>query len=393
MNNRSTKEEIQLMKPFLPPVQDILPYLERIWESRQLTNGGPVHHEFEQALCDYLGVKYISLFANGTLALLIALKTLNLRGEVITTPFTYPSTLQAIYWNNLTPVFADIDPLDFNIDIDAIEAAITPRTSAILAVHIFGSPCNVEGINRLALKYNLKIIYDAAHCFGVRLNSESICNAGDLSVLSFHATKVFNTFEGGAIVCHDETTKKTIDALKNSGIDQDNQLIGYGINAKMNEFQAAAGLCQLKYIDRVIENRRIAAQKYTEALTSIKGLCLPRKNENIQYNYAYFPLIIHPEEFGASRDELADYLAGRNIVTRKYFYPLVSDSPVFGIYKTTDLPNAAAAAGNILNLPLYHDISAKQIELVVETIRQFQLMAAVKTSAENIPQTEINKDR
>lgn len=375
----------------MPPVQDFLPYLERIWESRQLTNGGPIHNEFEKALCDYLGVKYISLFANGTLALMIALKTLNLQGEVITTPFTFPSTLQAIYWNNLKPVFADINPSDFNIDIDAIEAAITPQTSAILAVHIFGSPCNVEGINRLALKYNLKIIYDAAHCFGLRIKGESICNSGDLSILSFHATKVFNTFEGGAIVCHDETTKRTIDALKNSGIDQENQLIGYGINAKMNEFQSAFGLCQLKYIDRVIESRRIAAQKYTNALKSIKGISLPERNGNIQYNYAYFPLIIHPEEFGASRDELAEYLASNKIVTRKYFYPLVSDSSFFKMYKTVDLPAAAAAANSILNLPLFHDISDEQIELVVETIRQFHFLTAIKISAIDTQETEISK--
>lgn len=360
------------MQPVLPPLQEFIPYLEQIWESRQLTNGGANHREFEEALCRYLGVKHISLFANGTLALLLALKALDIKGEVITTPFTYPSTLQAIYWNNLKPVFADIDPNDFNIDVNAIEAAITPQTSAILAVHVFGSPCNVEGIRRVALKYNLKVIYDAAHCFGVNLQGESICNAGDLSMLSFHATKVFNTFEGGAVICHDDAMKRTLDALKNSGIDDGNHLIDYGLNAKMNEFEAAFGLCQLKNIDNIIGNRRVAVQKYTEALKSVKGISLPLRRADIQYNYAYFPLIIHPEEYGANRDELSDYLASKNIITRKYFYPLISDSSVFSNYKTADLPNAVAVAGNILNLPLYHDISDDQMETVVDCIRQFQ---------------------
>ncbi len=368
MNKSGTSEEISLMKPFMPPVEDLLPYLERIWESRQLTNGGSVHAEFEQALCDYLGVRNICLFANGTLALMIALKALRLQGEVITTPFTSPATLQAIYWNNLKPVFVDINETDLNIDTSLIEAAITPHTSAILPVHIFGTPCNVDMIHQLAQKHNLKVVYDAAHCFGVGINGGSICNFGDLSVLSFHATKVFNTIEGGAIVCHDKVIKKYIEALKNTGLDQDHKLIGYGINAKMNEIQSAFGLCHLKYVDKIITQRGAATSKYRGFLKDLKGLRMLHEMEGVRYNYSYFPVIIDPAEFGADRDELHETLKHKNIITRKYFYPLVSDYPEFEMFKTDDLPIAQKIAKNILCIPLFHDITDEQIEITVKSI-------------------------
>jgi len=369
MDKKEGSKDLLLMKPFMPPLQDYQKYLERIWQSRQLTNSGQIHAEFEQALCDYLGVEHLSLIANGTLALIIALKALNLKGEIITTPFTSVATAQAIHWNNLKPVFVDINESDFNINISEIESAITPGTSAILPVHVFGNPCDVERIDQLAEKYNLKVLYDAAHCFGVELNSESICNSGDMSVLSFHATKVFNTIEGGAIICHDESTKKYIDALKNTGLDPAHKLAGYGMNAKLNEFQSAFGMIQLKYIDKVMASRKAASSKYKELLKDIRGIRMPDEKEFVKYNYTYFPVIINTEEFGASRDELAAYLEGKKIFTRKYFYPLVSDFPEFSIYKTRDLPVAEKIAVSILCLPLFPDITSDEIAAVADSIR------------------------
>jgi len=366
----NTGKELVLVKPFVPPIEELLPYLDRIRKSRHLTNGGPVHAELEQALCDFLGVKNICLFANGTLALMIALRSLRLTGEVITTPFTSPATIQAIYWNNLKPVFVDIRENDLNIDAGLIEAAITPQTSAILPVHIFGTPCDVERIGHLARKHDLKVIYDAAHCFGVGIRGDSICNSGDMSVLSFHATKVFNTLEGGAIVFGDQTLKKHVDALKNTGLGSDHNLMGYGINSKMNEIQAAFGLCQLKYMDGVIASRRAATMKYRELLAGFNGLILPEDVAGVRHNYSYFPVIIEPDIFGAGRDELYDHLKIRNIATRKYFYPLACDFTEFEMYKTTDLPIAQRTAKRILCIPLFHDISEEQIRFVVHSISE-----------------------
>ncbi|MCK9423107.1 MAG: DegT/DnrJ/EryC1/StrS family aminotransferase [Bacteroidales bacterium] len=356
------------MKPFMPPLHEFQSYLERIWESRQLTNGGDIHAEFEQALCAHLGVEHICLFANGTLALIIALKALDLKGEVITTPFTSVATTQAIYWNHLKPVFVDIGEPDLNIDTADIEKMITQHTGAILPVHIFGNPCDVGMIDILARKHNLKVIYDAAHCFGVELNGESICNFGDLSVLSFHATKVFNSFEGGAIICHDETTKKHIDALKNTGLGVDHRLVGYGFNAKMNEFQAAYGLLQLKYVDRVIAFRKVVALKYRELLKDVPGLRMLNEMKFVKYNYSYFPVIIDPDQFGATRDEVTAYLETKKIFARKYFHPLVSDFPEFDMYKKSDMAVAKKIADNVLCLPLCHDLSIEEIEIIVHSI-------------------------
>lgn len=370
----SEDEKLPLTKPFLPPVEDLLPFLERIGLTRQLTNGGPLHQEFEEALCDFLGVPHISLFTNGTLALMIALKTLDLKGEVITTPFTSPATLQAIYWNRLEPVFVDIDEKDLNIDVRLIEAAITPRTCALLPVHIFGTPCNTDGIRRIAEKHNLKVIYDAAHCFGVEKDGISICNSGDLSALSFHATKVFNTLEGGAIVSRDAETKNYIDALKNTGLTLQQELIGNGVNAKMNEVQAAYGLCNLKYIDNVIDRRKLATVRYRELLKNINGLRMIQDVQGVDSNYSYLPILIDKTEFGMGRDELHDRLKEQNIITRKYFYPLVSDYHESESWQTDILPVAHNVAKSILCLPLFHDISPAQIERVAELVLRLQVV-------------------
>ncbi|MCD4745724.1 MAG: DegT/DnrJ/EryC1/StrS family aminotransferase [Bacteroidales bacterium] len=370
MNKLDRTEEIKLMKPYMPPLHEFQPYLECIWESRRLTNGGTIHSEFEKALCNYLSVNHICLFANGTTALIIALKALNLKGEIITTPFTSVATAQSIYWNNLKPVFVDINETDLNINISEIERAITPNTTAILPVHIFGNPCNVDSINQLAQKYNLRVVYDAAHCFGVQLNGTSLCNFGDLSVLSFHATKVFNTVEGGAIICHDKATKNYIDALKNFGQTPDYKLAGYGLNAKMNEIQSAFGLVELKYVDKVIAYRKTATLKYRELLENVKGLRLINDKKCVKHNYTYFPVIINSEEFGASRDELLFNLKSKNIFARKYFHPLITDYPEFNIYKTSDLPIARKIADNVICLPLFHDISFDEQTAVVDSIYQ-----------------------
>ncbi|MCK9205073.1 MAG: DegT/DnrJ/EryC1/StrS family aminotransferase [Bacteroidales bacterium] len=367
-NNR----ELTLMKPFMPPLHELRPYLEKIWESRQLTNGGQILAELEQKLCDHLGVKYISLLANGALALILALKELNLHGEIITTPFTSVATALAIYWNNLKPVFVDINEEDLNINVAAIDRAITSETSAVLPVHIFGHPCDIEGIAQIAKKHDLKIVYDAAHCFGVEKNGKSICSYGDLSALSFHATKVFNTLEGGAIVCHDETAKKRIDILKNTGLDSNHQLSGYGINAKMSEIQAAFGIIQLNHIDDVMACRKKISMKYRELFSNIRGIRVLNEKESVKYNYSYFPAIIDPGEFGATRDEVADFLEKRNIFPRKYFSPLVSDYPEFKNFRKHDLTIARKIADNVLCMPLYHDISMEEVEFIVLSFSELQ---------------------
>lgn len=367
---RKYDKRILVTKPFMPPLVELIPFLEEIWESGFLTNGGLMHEEFEKELGKYLGVEHICLLSSGTLALTIALKSLNLKGEVITTPFTHVSTAQAIYWNNLKPVFVDINEADLNIDTIEIERAITPKTSAILPVHIFGNPCKVEEINKLAQKYNLKVIYDAAHCFGVEFKGESICNFGDLSVLSFHATKVFNTIEGGAIVCRNEWTKKYIDALKNNGIDTNGQLMGYGLNAKMNEIQAAFGLVQLQHVNKAITSRKSATEKYRELLSGLKGLTVLGENEFVKYTYSYFPIVINSTEFGSTVENIVAYLEANGVFPKRYFYPLVSDYKEFNIYRRINLPIAESIAENIICLPLSHDIQSDEIEYIVSLLFQ-----------------------
>jgi dTDP-4-amino-4,6-dideoxy-D-glucose transaminase len=364
-------EKLPLTKPFVPPIEEFQNDLRNIWESRQLTNSGPVHLNFEKDLCKYLETEHISLFANGTLALITALRALNLKGEVITTPFTSLATAHSILWNGLKPVFVDINELDFNINPLLIEKKISSATKALLPVHIFGNPCDVSRIDKIARSNNLKVIYDAAHCFGIRVNNIPLCNSGDMSVLSFHATKVFNTIEGGAIICHDPRLKKHIDALKNNGSLLDNHYYGLGLNAKLNELQCAIGLLNLKYFDRLIDDRRESVKKYRQLLSEINGIKTPVERDNVTYNYSYLPVIIEPENFKATRNELHDFLYERNIITRKYFYPLITDHPTFSKFKSGDLPIARKIADSILCLPLFHDIKTKEISLIAHLIHEF----------------------
>jgi dTDP-4-amino-4,6-dideoxygalactose transaminase len=376
-DKRNNEETVPLwvMRPSMPPLEEFRAYLEKIWESRRLSNGGDLHREFEAALCEYLGAGCVSLFANGSLALMIALKALGLKGEVVTTPFTSVATLQAIYWNNLVPVFADISEADFTMDVRSMEEAITPATCAVLPVHVFGNPCDTKEIARLSGKYDVRVVYDAAHCFGVKVDGTSLCNQGDLSVLSFHATKVFNTFEGGALVCKDPALKKYVDALKNSGIDENYEVAGYGMNAKMNELQAAYGLMQLKYVDQVMDQRRRVFIKYRELLKDLKGIRLPADHDGVTSNYSYFPVIIDPLEFGATRDEVAGHLSQRNIHARKYFSPLVSDYREFSRFRTRELPVARKIASQVLCLPLFHDLSQEGVQFVAETLSELHRSA------------------
>jgi len=365
-----TNERINVTKPFLPPLEEFMPFLEDIWKEKWLTNNGKYHQILEQELANYLGVKYISLFANGTLALITALQALRIGGEVITTPFSFVATTHSLWWNNIKPVFVDIEPNTFNIDPEKIEVAITPRTSAILPVHVYGNPANVEAIQNIADNYGLHIIYDAAHSFGVRFNGASILNYGTLSVLSFHATKVFTTFEGGAIVSHDQTTKKRIDNLKNFGFAGETTIVAPGINAKMNEFQAALGLLQLKYLPQAIENRKIATNRYRELLKNVPGITFLNDLPNVEHSYSYFPILIHPDECGKSRDEFYNKLKEFNIFTRRYFYPLISNIPTYrGLdsAKPENLPVANRIAQEVLCLPLYSEIGDK-VDYVVEKL-------------------------
>lgn len=368
----SKENRINVTRPFLPALEDFIPYLEKIWNTRVLTNNGPFHQELEEALCQHLGVKYISLFSNGTLALVTALQALRISGEVITTPFSFVATTHALWWNNIRPVFVDIEPGRFTLDTERIEAAITPKTTAIMPVHVYGYPCFVDEIQHIADTYNLKVIYDAAHAFGVKVNNQSVLNFGDLSVLSFHATKVFNTFEGGAIICHDEKTKKHIDYLKNFGFAGETTVVAPGINAKMNEFQAALGLLQLKHITQAVDTRRQITVQYRSLLKDVKGLSFPDDIENVNHNYAYFPLLIEAQDYGATRDELYEELKKHQIYARRYFYPLISH---FSTYKglpsarSNNLTVAEKVAEQVICLPIYPDLKSEEVEMIIRIIK------------------------
>jgi dTDP-4-amino-4,6-dideoxygalactose transaminase len=355
-------------RPALPPLSEFTEYLEKIWESRQVTNQGPFHRQFEEELAKYLGVEYLSLFSNGTLALMTALQVLRISGEVITTPFSFVATTHALWWNNIKPVFVDIEPDTFNLDPNRIEAAITPKTTALFPVHVYGNPCDVEALGEICDTYGLRLIYDAAHTFGVKINGTSVAGFGDLSVLSFHATKVFNTFEGGAIVCHDQATKKRIDNLKNFGFAGETAVVAPGINAKMNEFQAALGLLQLKYIDENINKRRILAGKYREGLHRIKGIRFLEDMPGVHHNYAYFPILVDQDAYGMTRDALYDKLKRHNIYGRRYFYPLISSFPTYRGLESADpanLPVASRVADQILCLPIFPDIAQEVQDTVI----------------------------
>ena len=363
-------EQIYVTQPYLPPLDEFIPYLEKIWESKQLTNNGPFHQQLEQALGEYLGVEHIALFTNGTIALITALQSLRITGEVITTPYSFVATSHSLLWNGIKPVFVDIDRDTLNLDPARIEAAITPQTTAIMPVHCYGRPCDVEAIQAIADNYNLKVIYDAAHAFGVRDAGGSILRHGDLSVLSFHATKVFNTFEGGAIVCPDAKTKTRIDHLKNFGHVSEVAVVAPGINGKMSEFNAALGMLQLKYIDQALARRREIDAAYRKRLEAVKGIqCMPAERGDIS-NFAYFPILVEAD-YPISRDDLHQTLKDNGIHPRRYFYPLISD---FSMYRglpsahPDNLPVAVAAAEKILCLPIYPNLDDRQIDTITRLI-------------------------
>jgi dTDP-4-amino-4,6-dideoxygalactose transaminase len=363
---------IYVTQPVLPPLEEYIELLNQIWDNKILTNNGPFHKQFEKALADYLGVKYISLFSNGTLALITAQQALRITGEVITTPFSFVATTHSLWWNNVKPVFADIDPDYFNLDPEKVEAAITPQTTAIMPVHVYGNPCNLEQFQRIADTYGLRLIYDAAHAFGVKQNGKSILNFGDLSVLSFHATKVFNTIEGGAIICHDEKTKQRIDYLKNFGFAGEIKVIAPGINAKMNELQAAYGLLQLKYINKNIAKRKSIARLYRKQLINVPGIRFLNEIEGVNHSYSYFPILVDASLYGKTRDELYEALKYNNIFTRRYFYPLISQFPSYrGLTsaKPENLPVAEKIAEQVICLPIYPVLEKELVRLICNIIR------------------------
>ena len=356
--------------PYLPPLDEFMPYLEAIWRSRRLTNKGPFHQQFEEALAEYLGVPHLSLFANGTMALVTALQALKITGEVITTPYSFVATCHALLWNNITPVFVDIAPRTFNLDANRIEAAITPKTSAILPVHCYGNPCDVEPIQKIADTYGLKTVYDGAHAFGVRVREQSVFSFGDLSILSFHATKVFNTFEGGAIVCHDAKTKQRIDYLKNFGFADETTVVASGINGKMNEFQAALGILQLQHMEAVLERRKQIDSRYRRGLRAVSGINVSEEPASTLRNYAYFPIRV-TEAYFQSRNALYERLRRHGIFARRYFFPLISSFPMYRGLPSADPKNlfqAQQAASEILCLPIYPDLPDPEVDRVIDLI-------------------------
>ena len=370
---KKPNKPILVTQPSLPDLKEFTKKLEEIWDSKWLTNNGKFHQEFEQKLADYLGVKYVSLFNNGTLALITALQTLRITGEVITTPYTFVATTHALHWNKIKPVFCDIDPVYGNIDPEKIESLITPETTAILPVHVYGNPVNVEKIQTIADTYGLKVIYDAAHAFGVEKNNESILNYGDLSILSFHATKTFNTIEGGAIICHDEKTKKRIDFLKNFGFADEVTVVAPGINAKMNELQAAYGLLQLNTFAEHIKKRKQISNKYKSLLANTKGISFLNDIENIKHNYAYFPIYVE-QNYLLKRDELYQKLKDNNVFARRYFFPLISNMPTYKSLPSSrigNLPQANLLADKVICLPIYPGLDVENIEYICDVINQF----------------------
>ena len=381
------KKTITVTSPLLPSLDDFMPYLQDIWNRKWLTNNGHYHQELEKALCEYLKVPYISLFTNGTLPLMCALQALRITGEVITTPYSFVATTHSLWWNGIKPVFVDIDPETCNIDPDKIEAAITPKTTAIMPVHVYGKPCDTEHIQEIADKYGLKVIYDAAHAFGVEVNGQSILNAGDMSTLSFHATKVYNTVEGGtlsfhatkvyntveggALICHDEKTKKRIDYLKNFGFAGETTVIAPGINGKMDEVRSAYGLLNLKQVAAAIEARHQVAIKYREALRGVKGIRVMEDMPGVRHNYSYFPIFVDAEEYGMTRDELYFKMKENNVLGRRYFYPLISEFSTYRGLETArpeNLPVAHRIADSVICLPMYHSLTEEDTDRVIEQI-------------------------
>ena len=366
-----SKDLITVTSPLLPDLDDFNLMLKDIWNSKWITNNGQYHKQLEKELAKYLDVPFVSLFTNGTLPLLTALQALRVTGEVITTPYSFVATTHCIWWSGCKPVFVDIDPATGNLDPDKIEAAITPKTTAIMPVHVYGKPCDTMRIQEIADKYGLKVIYDAAHAFGVKVNGESILNAGDMSTLSFHATKVYNTLEGGAMVMHDEVTKKRIDYLKNFGFAGETEVIAPGINSKVDEVRAAYGILNLRQVDNAIEARHQVAIKYREALRGVDGITFMNDMEGVQHNYSYFPIFIDADKYGITRDELYFKMKKQNVLGRRYFYPLISE---FSTYRglpsaaKENLPNAHKMADSVICLPMHHDLSDEDIQRVLNCV-------------------------
>lgn len=367
----SENKQITVTAPLLPNLDEFNELLKEIWESKWITNNGSFHRQLETELAKYLKVPYVSLFTNGTLPLITALQALRISGEVITTPYSFVATTHSLWWNGIKPVFVDIQPSTGNIDPAKIEAAITPKTTAIMPVHVYGKPCDVDAIQAIADKYGLKVIYDAAHAFGVEVNGKSILEAGDMSTLSFHATKVYNTIEGGAMVMHDEKTKKRIDYLKNFGFAGETEVIAPGINSKMDEMRAAYGILNLRQVDDAIEARHQVAIKYREALRPVEGITFWDDMPGVKHNYSYFPIFIDAEKYGMTRDELYFKMKEQNVLGRRYFYPLISE---FSTYRglpsagKENLPQAHKMADSVICLPMHHELGAEDIERILNIV-------------------------
>jgi dTDP-4-amino-4,6-dideoxygalactose transaminase len=367
-----TDETVYVTRPFLPPLDELVPSLERIWATRELTNGAAFHREFEEALAKYLRVPYVSLFTNATIALVTALQCLRITGEVITTPYSFVATAHSLLWNGVEPVFADIDPQTLTLDPARVEAAITPRTTAIMPVHVYGRPADVNGLQRIADTYGLRIIYDAAHGFGAQYNGRSLADYGDLSVLSFHATKVFNTFEGGAIVSRDAQTKQRIDYLKNFGFAGETTVVASGINGKMSEFQAALGLLQLKYIDDCIARRGEVARRYDAAFADVVGIDVLGALDHYIPNFSYYPIFIG-RDYPIERDALYANLREAGIHGRRYFYPLISDFPMYRGRPSAaraGLPIAHQVADAVICLPIYPELPEADQKRIIDCVRR-----------------------
>lgn len=374
MHMEKNNDKILVTSPLLPDLKEFNRYLEQIWESKWITNNGSFHQQLEKALAEYLGVEYISVFTNGTLPLIIALQALGLtKGEVITTPYSFVATSHSIWWNQLTPVFVDIEEETCGMDPAKIEAAITPNTVAIMPVHCYGKPCKTKEIDAIAKKHGLKVIYDAAHAFGVRVNGESILNAGDISTLSFHATKVYNTIEGGALVCHSAEMKHQIDNLKNFGFRGEVTVEAPGINGKMDEVRAAYGLLNLKQVDAAIEARHKVADAYRTALKDVKGIRFFDDMAGVRHNYSYFPIFLDAEQYGMTRDELYEKMKAANVYGRRYFYPLITAFEPYKDYPSAsvaNLPIATKIADQVICLPMHHELTENDINRIIDCIRK-----------------------
>ncbi len=364
-------ENILVTSPLLPDLDEFQSMLKDIWASKWITNNGSFHKQLEQALAEYLKVPYVSLFTNGTLPLITALQALHVSGEVITPPYSFVATTHALWWNGIKPVFVDIDWTTGCLDPNKIEAAITPRTTAIMPVHVYGKPCDTKAIQDIADKYGLRVIYDAAHAFGVEQDGVSLLNAGDMSTLSFHATKVYNTVEGGAMVMHDEKTKRRIDYLKNFGFAGETEVVAPGINSKMDEIRAAYGLLNLRQVDQAIEARHQVAIRYREALRNVEGIEFWDDIPGVRHNYSYFPIFVHEKEYGETRDQLYFRMRKEGIYGRRYFYPLISE---FSTYRGLDsarpdnLPVAHRMANSVICLPMHHALSKDDVERVITAV-------------------------